>query len=68
MLLPTKTIGEEDELLTIDQVAHRLGITTKTVRAHMRSGRLRYAKVGRRVRFTGAWLREFVEACEVKAG
>lgn len=53
-------IGDIPQLLTIDQLAGRLGITVRHVRRLVAEKRVPYLKVGRLVRFDpaeiGPWL------------
>lgn len=48
-------------MLTIDEVAERFQVTTRTVREWCAKGELQYVKLGRNVlRFKPAWLDEMI--------
>jgi excisionase family DNA binding protein len=48
------------ELLSVDQVAERLGLQVRTVRAYIRDGRLNALKIGKQYRITRADLEAFL--------
>lgn len=54
-------------LLTIDTAAAWLGLSSHTLRAHVRAGRIAHRRLGGRIRFTESDLVEFVEAGKVPA-
>lgn len=47
-------------LLTVDQVAEQLGVSTKQVRRLIASGELPHHRIGRLIRVTGADLMTFI--------
>jgi excisionase family DNA binding protein len=51
----------EEELITSDELAHRLKTTTRFVRRLVAEHRIEYIKVGRCVRFTSSAIAAYVE-------
>lgn len=51
-----------DELMDIDAVARRLGVTARFVRRLVFERRISYVKVGRYVRFERAAVEQWIEA------
>ena len=49
-----------EELLSVEQVAERLGLHVKTVRGYVRDGRLRATRIGKQYRITPEALAELV--------
>lgn len=49
-----------ERFYTVAEVAQRLRVTEKTVRNHIRDGRLRVSRVGRSVRIDDGALREYL--------
>ncbi len=52
-------------LLSVNQVARILGISPKTVRHMVLTGRIEYVKIGARVLFRPETLRKMIENCTV---
>lgn len=50
------------KLMTVDQLAEFLQVSTETIRRYTRSGRLKCIKVGHQIRFTKEQIDEFLEA------
>jgi excisionase family DNA binding protein len=56
---------DEDQLLTLEQVAARFQLTTRTIRNLVSKGELRAKRVGRRVfRFKPAWIEEYLDGLQ----
>lgn len=51
-----------DQLLDIEAAAERLGVSTRWMRRAIAERRIRFAKIGKHVRFRAADLDAFVEA------
>jgi excisionase family DNA binding protein len=49
------------DLLTVKQVAERLGVHPDTVRDLALRGEIRFVRVGRQIRFRELWVEEFIE-------
>ena len=47
------------ELYSVEQVAERLGLAVRTVRAYVRDGRLKAVRIGKQYRITGSDLEAF---------
>lgn len=56
---------EFEGLLSVNQAAKVLGISPKTVRHMVLTGRIEYVKLGARVLFRPEKLREMIEKCTV---
>lgn len=54
-------------MLTVDEVATRLGVCTETIRRAYQSGRLRAVRVGRLVRIPAAAVAAYVSPDHVRA-
>ena len=58
-----------NELLSVEQVAERLGLHVRTVRGYVRDGKLKAVRIGKQYRITGADLEAFTGVpAEVTAG
>ncbi len=55
------------KLMTVDQLAEFLQVSTETIRRYIRSGKLKCLKVGHQSRFTSAQINEFLNADVVSA-
>ena len=55
-----------DPLYDYETAASLLGISERTLRKTVAARRIRFARIGRAVKFTGAMLAEFVDASTVK--
>jgi excisionase family DNA binding protein len=55
-----------DRMLTIDQVAERLGTSPRFVRRLVAERRIAFNKVGRHVRFNASDVERFIEAGRVE--
>ncbi len=54
--------GVTEEIMTVQQVATYLKVTTKTVYALAHNGELRCFRIGRAIRFRRAEIEQFVDA------
>lgn len=54
-------------LLSIEEVAERLGVSTRYVRRLVAERRIAYLKVGRLLRFDTTAVDAWLEACQVRA-
>ena len=59
---PPRRATEQDQLLSVEQVAERLGTPTRFVRRLIAQRRIRFCRVGRYVRVSTTDLDEFIEA------
>ena len=57
-----------EPLIDIDEVAERLGVSTRYVRRLVAERRIAYVKVGHLLRFDAAMVNAWLEACAVDAG
>lgn len=57
------TASEQQEVLSVDQVARRLGVSAKTIYRLVREGRIPYLRVGRSLRFRAPQIQSWIEAC-----
>jgi excisionase family DNA binding protein len=51
----------QEKLLTIDEVATQLRVTSRSVQTYMAERRIRFARMGRVVRFRQQWVDEFLD-------
>jgi excisionase family DNA binding protein len=61
----TDIFGETRSLLTIEQVAERLGVNTRHVRRLVAERRIPYTKWGKLLRFDSAAIEQWIGACSV---
>jgi excisionase family DNA binding protein len=54
-------VGLNDRLLTLPDVADRLGVSTHTVRKLTVKKGLRWTKIGREIKFKREWVEDFIE-------
>lgn len=59
---PRRRSTAQDQLLSVEQVAERLGTPTRFVRRLIAQRRIRFCRVGRYVRVSTSDLAEFIEA------
>ena len=60
---PAKSTSEvEDPFLTVEEAAVFLNQTPRWVRRQVEEARIRYARLGRGLRFRESWLEEYVAA------
>ena len=59
---PPRRSAEQEPLLSVEQVAERLGTPTRFVRRLIAQRRIRFCRVGRYVRVSTSDLAEFIEA------
>ena len=59
---PHRRSTEQDQLLSVEQVAERLGTPTRFVRRLIAQRRIRFCRVGRYVRVSTTDLAEFIDA------
>ena len=52
--------ASKPQLLTVDQAAERLGVSSRTVRRMINDGRLKHVQIGRAVRVSEAVLAAFI--------
>lgn len=63
----TDIFGETRALLTIEQVAERLGVTVRHVRRLVAERRIPYTKWGKLLRFDSSAIEQWIESCTVEA-
>ena len=63
-----RTSRLREPLIDIDEVAGRLGVSTRYVRRLVAERRIAYHKVGHLLRFDAAVVETWLEACVVDAG
>ena len=55
-------MSEESRMYSLDQVAERLGLHVRTVRAHVRTGRLKATRIGKQYRVASEELEAIIGA------
>jgi excisionase family DNA binding protein len=63
----TDIFGENRSLLTIEQVAQRLGVNVRHVRRLVAERRIPYTKWGKLLRFDSAAIEQWIDSCTVEA-
>ena len=63
----TDIFGENRSLLTIEQVAQRLGVNVRHVRRLVAERRIPYTKWGKLLRFDSAAIEQWIDACSFEA-
>lgn len=58
--MKTTPPSEDEPLLTVDEVAERLNVSTKTVRRWIKTGELPAYRLGRQIRISEKDLRRFL--------
>lgn len=57
-------MNDGEKLLSVEQTAARLSISTMTVRRYAYSGQLKAVKLGTRLLFRESDIQQFIENCE----
>lgn len=55
-----------EKLLTIEDVATRLDCTARTVQSLMANGKIKFARLGRAVRFRKTWVDDFLDGRDMQ--
>jgi excisionase family DNA binding protein len=59
---PREKQSAAGDFLTLDEVARRLNVNRETVRRLALAGKIRFIRVGARLRIREAWVEEFINA------
>jgi excisionase family DNA binding protein len=66
--LPPSPTPSDDPLLSVAQVAQRLGVCTLTVRRRIKAGVLGVHRIGRSIRISEAGLQAYLVRCHYQPG